>query len=147
MLDDHALTATLRALEDQRYHAMRQGDLETFAHLAHPDLVYVHSNGVQDTLARYLAKCRDGLYRYHRIDHQVHEVRRAGDTALAFGEMWADITSHGVAKTLHNRTLSVWLDTAEGWRLLAYQPTPVVQRPAPAATQGDLPHVNAPIRL
>ncbi|WP_416424089.1 nuclear transport factor 2 family protein [Pseudomonas sp. App30] len=142
MYDDHAAIA---ALEHQRYQAMRLGDLDTFARLAHPDLVYVHSNGVKDTLAAYLEKCRQGLYLYHRIDHQVHEVRRLGDTALAFGEMTADITSHGVAKTLHNRTLSVWLNSGGQWALVAYQPTAVVQRPV--TSQGDLPHVHAPIRL
>lgn len=147
MHDDHAVIA---ALENQRYQAMRLGDLETFTALAHTDLVYVHSNGVRDDLASYLEKCRKGLYFYHRIEHQVHEVRRSGDTALAFGEMHADITSHGVAKTLHNRTLSVWLKTGEHWGLVAYQPTPVMPGPTtvPAAsTQGDLPHVHAPIRL
>lgn len=142
MQDDHTAIA---ALEEQRYQAMRQGDLDSFAHLAHPDLVYVHSNGVRDDLASYLEKCRQGLYLYHRIEHQVHEVRRLGDSALAFGEMKADITSHGVAKTLHNRTLSVWLKTGARWQLVAYQPTPVVQRPA--TSQGDLPHVHAAIRL
>jgi uncharacterized protein (TIGR02246 family) len=147
MHDDHAVIA---ALEHQRYQAMRLGDLAAFARLAHDELVYVHSNGVKDSLDTYLEKCRQGLYLYHRIDHQVHEVRRWGDTALAFGEMHADITSHGVAKTLHNRTLSVWLKTGERWGLVAYQPTPVAARPAPApvaSTQGDLPHVHAPIRL
>lgn len=142
MQDDHA---TIAALEEQRYQAMHRGDLGTFAQLAHPDLVYVHSNGVKDNLASYLEKCRQGLYLYHRIEHQVHEVRRLGDSALAFGEMKADITSHGVAKTLHNRTLSVWLKTGARWELVAYQPTPIVQRPA--TSQGDLPHVHAPIRL
>lgn len=142
MHDTHAVIA---ALEDQRYQAMRQGDLDTFAQLAHPDLVYVHSNGIKDNLASYLEKCRQGLYLYHRIEHQVHDVRRLGDTALAFGEMKADITSHGVAKTLHNHTLCVWLKTGARWSLVAYQPTPVVQRPA--TSQGDLPHAYPPIRL
>jgi ketosteroid isomerase-like protein len=72
-----------------------------------------------------------------------------GDIALAFGHMSADIVSHGVAKSLNNQTLSVWTKTGERWQLLAYQPTPVAQRPAPSppATSGDLPYVNAPIHL
>ncbi|MPQ68425.1 MULTISPECIES: nuclear transport factor 2 family protein [Pseudomonas] len=147
MNDNVSLIALISSLEQQRYQAMQQGDLEAFQRLAHNELVYVHSNGVRDTLASYLNKCRNGLYLYHRIEHVVQEVRTVGDTALVFGEMSADIVSHGVAKTLNNRTLSVWLKTAAHWQLLAYQPTPIVQRPAPASTPGDLPNVNAPLHL
>ena len=144
-----SITALINALESQRYQAMQQGDLETFQRLAHPDLVYVHSNGVKDDLASYLNKCRKGLYLYHRIDHAVHEVRVCGDTALAFGQMSADIVSHGVAKNLNNQTLSVWTKTGGQWQLIAYQPTPIVQRPVTPSTSisGDMTHVNAPIRL
>lgn len=149
MNSDSATTALIASLENQRYQAMQQGDLDSFKRLAHPELVYVHSNGVQDDLSRYLHKCHNGLYHYHRIDHAVHDVRVYGDIALAFGHMSADIVSHGVAKSLNNQTLSVWTKTGERWQLLAYQPTSVAQRPAPSppATSGDLPYVNAPIHL
>ncbi len=134
------LTALIISLEAQRYAAMQQADLQGFANLCHATLVYVHSNGVQDTLERYLEKCRQGLYVYHHIEHQVREVRLCGDIALVFGEMTARITSHGVNKTLHNRTLSAWLNTDGRWQLSAYQPTPIQQRPAP--TTGDQPHAH-----
>ncbi|WP_454561991.1 nuclear transport factor 2 family protein [Pseudomonas sp. AIG] len=125
MINEPSITAALTALEDQRYAAMRRGDLLTFERLADPELIYVHSNGIRDTLNSYLHKCRDGLYVYHRIEHRIHEVRCSGDTALVFGEMAADITSHGIAKSIHNRTLTVWRRTAAQWRLFAYQPTPM----------------------
>ena len=146
---DSAITALIRSLENQRYQAMQQGDLDTFQRLAHPALVYVHSNGVKDDLAAYLNKCRAGLYHYHRIDHSVHEVRVCGAIALVFGQMSADIVSHGVAKNLNNLTLSVWQKSQGQWQLTAYQPTPVIARPVTpcAFTQGDLPPVNAPMYL
>jgi hypothetical protein len=118
-------TAVIKELEAQRYQAMRRGDVQAFERLSHQQLSYVHSNGVHDSLSSYLNKCRDGLYVYHRIDHQVHDVRCSGDTALVFGEMSAVITSHGVAKTLNNRTLTVWIKTDLQWRFFAYQPTPM----------------------
>lgn len=146
---DSVITALIRSLESQRYQAMLQGDLVTFQRLAHPALVYVHSNGVKDDLTAYLNKCRNGLYLYQRIDHSVHEVRVCGDITLVFGQMSADIVPHGVAKNLNNLTLSVWLKSQGQWQLTAYHPTPVIARPVtpPAFTQGDLPHVNAPIYL
>jgi hypothetical protein len=119
--------AVFNELEEQRYLAMRQGDLKAFEDLSHPQLSYVHSNGVHDSLSSYLKKCRDGLYVYHRIDHRVHDVRVSGDTVLVFGEMSADITSHGIAKSLHNRTLTVWIKTGLQWRFFAYQPTPMAK--------------------
>ena len=51
MNNDLAITALIRSLESQRYLAMQRGDLETFYRLAHPELIYVHSNGVKDDLA------------------------------------------------------------------------------------------------
>lgn len=127
MPDEAAITADINALEEQRYLAMRLGDLQTFERLSHPELTYIHSNGVKDSLDSYLNKCREGLYVYHRIDHWLDEVRISGNTALAFGEMSADITSHGIDKTIHNRTLTVWLKTGQQWQLLAYQPTPMAK--------------------
>ncbi|WP_338581479.1 nuclear transport factor 2 family protein [Pseudomonas sp. MAG733B] len=127
MLDEPSITAVISALEEERYLAMRQGDLQTFERLSHPELIYIHSNGVKDSLDSYLNKCREGLYVYHRIDYRLEEVRLSGNTALAFGKMSADITSHGIDKTIHNRTLTVWLKTGLQWQLFAYQPTPMAK--------------------
>jgi ketosteroid isomerase-like protein len=87
--------------------------------------MYVHSNGAVDTVASYLKKCTDRYYVYHRIDHPIESVRVVGDTVLVFGDMNAEITSGGVRKTLRNKALAVWVATPEGWKLLAYQPTPL----------------------
>ncbi len=125
MDNDISVTDLIIEREQQRYLAMLNGDLITFRHLCHPELVYIHSNGVEDSLDSYLNKCRNGIYLYHRIDHQVHEVRTSGDTALAFGQMAADITSYGKAKSIHNRTLTVWRKCRDEWRLFVYQPTPI----------------------
>lgn len=137
MTKDASVIALIHSLEAQRYTAMQIADLGAFERLCHPALVYVHSNGIEDNLKRYLEKCREGLYRYHRIDHAVNEVRISQNTALAFGEMSADITSHGVDKSIHNRTLSVWLHTGLGWQLFAYQPTPILKSLAPCPVTGE----------
>jgi len=115
----------IRALEAQRYRAVVFGDFDTFAELAHPELVYTHSNGLVDSLQSYLMKCREGFYVYHRIEHPIDSVRVIGDIALVLGEMNGEITSGGIQKTLRNQTLAVWAHTDGDWKLLAYQPTPV----------------------
>lgn len=48
-----------------------------------------------------------------------------GELALALGEMVTNVTSGGVRKHLHNRTLTAWQKTDEQWQLLVYQAMPL----------------------
>ncbi|MBY8861419.1 nuclear transport factor 2 family protein [Nocardia sp. CA2R105] len=127
MTDDTLTTAEvesrIRTLEDERYAAVIARDIDRFIELAHPDLVYTHSNAEIDTLDSYVGKLRSGHYLYHRIDHPVSRIVVSGDTAVVVGEMHADLTAGGVRKQLANRALAVWVREGDGWLLLAYQPT------------------------
>jgi ketosteroid isomerase-like protein len=124
MTDSGMDVETIIELERQRYAAMVDGDFDGFAAVCHPDLIYTHSTAVTDTLASYLAKCRDGYYRYHRIEHPVTKIVVTGDTALVLGEMNADLTAGGVRKQLRNSSLAVWVRAGGTWKLIGYQPTP-----------------------
>lgn len=124
MSHDQTIEQLIRSLENDRYDAIIAGDFDTFASLAHPDLIYTHSNGVVDSLKSYLKKCHDGYYVYHELDHPIDEIRIVGDVALVVGQMNGRITSGGVAKTLKNKCLAVWVKEAGHWKLSAYQPTP-----------------------
>ncbi|MEE3850933.1 nuclear transport factor 2 family protein [Gordonia sp. LSe1-13] len=115
----------IRSLEDRRYDAITSGDFDSFAALAHPSLVYTHSNGATDTLESYMDKCSKGFYVYHQVDHPIDFIRIVGDVALVVGEMNAAITAGGVEKVLRNRCLAVWKVLDGEWKLLAYQPTPI----------------------
>ena len=111
-------------LERRRFAAMVAGDFDDFAALCHPDLIYTHSTAVTDTLDSYLAKCRDGFFDYHQIDHPVTKVVVAGDVGLVLGEMNADLTIGGTRKQLRNSSLAVWVRDGDSWKLIGYQPTP-----------------------
>jgi len=111
-------------LERRRFAAMVAGDFDDFAALCHPDLIYTHSTAVTDTLDSYLAKCRDGFFDYHRIDHPITKVVVAGDVGLVLGEMNADLTIGGTRKQLRNSSLAVWVRDGKSWKLIGYQPTP-----------------------
>ncbi|TQM33369.1 nuclear transport factor 2 family protein [Nocardia bhagyanarayanae] len=123
------IVATIAALEDARYTAVLAGDIDAFAALAHPDLIYTHSNAVVDTLDSYLDKLRSGFYVYHRIDHPVNRIAIVGDTAVVSGEMHADITAGGVRKQLGNRAQAIWVRQGDQWLLLAYGPTVIPGEP------------------
>src|SRR3954452_11108329 len=88
---DHDIEV-ITELERRRFAAMVAGDFDEFAALCHPDLIYTHSTGVTDTLDSYLAKCRDGFFDYHRIDHPITKIVVTGDAGLVLGEMNADLT-------------------------------------------------------
>ena len=122
---DEVAVATIKALEDRRYQAMLDGDVETLGRLCADDLIYTHSLGDRDDRPSYLAKVSDGHFRYHRIERPEERIVVLGDTAVVAGRMVADVTVAGAAKSLDNRSLAVWVKTADGWRFLAYQPTPV----------------------
>lgn len=99
----------IRHLESRRFEAVVARDFEVFIELSHPDLVYVHSSGVVDTLESYVAKCQEGYYVYHHIEHPIDDIRVLGATALVFGGMDARLMVDGQPRSLHNRSIAVWM--------------------------------------
>jgi ketosteroid isomerase-like protein len=114
-------------LEDHRYKAVLAGDADMFERLCHPSLVYIHSGGNTDSLTAYADKLRTGAVRYHRIDRTTEKVTLIGNTALVSTRMDADLAVNGTPMTMNNRTLAVWVNEADSWKLLAYQTTPNLQ--------------------
>lgn len=125
MQSTEALHAHLQDLEQGRYRAMLDGDIDAFIALSHPSLTYTHSTGVVDTLSSYVSKCRDGFYEYVHLDFPLDKIQVLGDVALLHGRMSGNIVAGGVHKSLNNRTLSIWSMFGGEWKFLAYQPTPI----------------------
>jgi hypothetical protein len=79
-------SARIRQLEDERYQAMLDGDVETLDRLLSPRLSYTHSNGDRDSKESYLRKVRDRYFVYRSIAHPVHRIEvLAGGPILAWG--------------------------------------------------------------
>jgi ketosteroid isomerase-like protein len=108
-------------LEDERYAAMLAKDIATLERLLHPDLVYMHSSGVADGKASYIAGVRERVWDYQRIDRSDQTVRLHGALALVFNRLKISLTVRGVAKNLDNRALAVWVAEEGAWRLIALQ--------------------------
>src|SRR5580693_3127631 len=70
----HAHEARIRQLEDERYQAMLDGDVETLGRLLSARLTYTHSNGARDTKESYLQKVRDGYFVYRSVTHPVDRI-------------------------------------------------------------------------
>ncbi|AMB88060.1 DUF4440 domain-containing protein [Pseudomonas agarici] len=127
MSDMSKIDSIIRELENKRYRAMVARDFVGLSKLMHSELSYAHSSGSVDSLSSYLRKCEAGFYIYHHIEHPIDSIIIIDNTALVRGEMNAEITVDGKKKQLRNKMLAVWINESQGWKLLAYQPTPVIQ--------------------
>ena len=76
-----------RAAELRRCRALETGDMEALAALLHPDLVYVHSNGVIDDRASYLARSSAAGVRFIRSERRNLDVRSLGEAVMLSGEI------------------------------------------------------------
>ena len=121
-----ALGATeVGELEDRRYAAMVDADLDALDELLSDDALYAHSDASVDTKASYLELLRTGTLVYHSLQHTTEAVISRPGVTIVSGTMSGSITMHGAAKELHSRVAAVWVQDGERWRLAAFQPTPV----------------------
>lgn len=125
MSDPEAIIEEIGRLEEVRYRAMLEGDLDTLAPLLSERLRYVHSRGGVDTKADFLGKLRDGGLIYHSLHHPVERVTVLEGAVLVAGHMSGEATLNGHRGKLNNSCLVVWAREGEGWALVAYQPTPL----------------------
>jgi Domain of unknown function (DUF4440) len=118
----------LSELEERRYQAMLDADLETLSELCSDNLLYTHSNGDRDDKASYLAKVRSGVFVYHSVAHPADRTLIANGTALISGRMTADVAVNGEMRHIDNGYLAVWMKEQGTWRFVAYQPTPLSKK-------------------
>ncbi|HEU5267417.1 MAG TPA: nuclear transport factor 2 family protein [Jatrophihabitans sp.] len=122
MTDD---ATVLAELERRRYDAMRDSDHAALAQLCDDELTYTHSDGTSDTKDTYLQRIRDGYFDYQRLEHETYRTLVVGDCALVFGRMSGEVLISGALRQLNSASLVVWARRADGWRFLAFQPTPL----------------------
>lgn len=118
-------TAVLAA-EQTRCEAMLANDAAALDAILDPRLHFAHATGAVDDKAAFLAKMATGRIRYVAIDWPEKRVLAlAPDTALLTGRMKTDVEVEGVVKELRNRVITIWSKSSEGWRLVAFQSTPL----------------------
>jgi ketosteroid isomerase-like protein len=127
----------VRALERQRFRALRDGDLDALDRLLAEELSYTHSDNSRDTKSSLLAKIRDSRLECSGARHDPDEhVVVGGDTAIATGQVSGTVRVDGATVPLHNRALAVWSRRKGEWRLLAYQSTPLPAAAAKGSADG-----------
>ncbi len=118
------MTGEIEALERQRAEAMQAGDVDTLDALISDKLIYLHSSGGRDGKESYLGNLRSGTIDYKRVAPPEPEVHIAGDTAIVFGRMNADVVRDGKPLALDYDYLAVYAREDGRWRFLAFQPRP-----------------------
>ena len=130
-------TAQINDLEDRRYAAMVDADLDTLDDLLSDDVIYTHSDASVDTKTSYLDMLRSGRLVYLGVEHTTDLVVTRPGVAIVAGTMSGPIRMHGAAKTLNSRVAAVWVTEDGRWRLAAFQPTPIPGAAKETSARGD----------
>jgi Domain of unknown function (DUF4440) len=117
--------ATLKSLEDQRYKAMIDKDLNALGRLLGDGLVYTHSNASTDTKASYIEGVRARKFDYRRAERFDEVVQFYGNTAVITGQAKIEVSVAGTPRLLNNRFVNVWVKGTNGWQMVVWQSTPI----------------------
>lgn len=107
-------------LDERRWKALVEGDLDELDRLFADDMTYTHSNGLRDTKERYLGALRRGAFRYVHIDVSDTCARDFGTTTVVCGS--AVVTTRSEAGELVSplRYTAVWSLVDDEWRFVAW---------------------------
>lgn len=112
------------ALERRRFKAMCAGDVAALDELLHRDLTYTHSSGTVDSKASYLRGVAGKQWDYHGIKTSGEAVSVHGGTALVHCRLQVDLKVKDVPKSVDSVALTVWIEDAGRWQVLAVHSTP-----------------------
>ena len=108
-LSDTLTTSQIDDLENRRYAAMVNGDLDALDELLSDDVRYAHSNASVDSKASYLEILRNGTLVYHSLEHTTEAVVSRPGVVIVGGAMSGSIHMNGAAKTLNSWVAAVWV--------------------------------------
>jgi len=113
-------------LEQRRWAALVDGDLDELDRLFAEKMTYTHSNGIVDTKQSYLGALREGTFRYVAIDVTESASHDFGSVVVVTGRAVA------TSESAHGRLVSplrytgVWSSDDDGrWRFVAWHSCPV----------------------
>jgi hypothetical protein len=127
----------IETMEDRRYAAMLDKDMNMLRSILHDQLTYVHSSGVTDTKASYIAGLETGVWDYRCIRRSKQTIRVQGSLALVFNRISMNIAVRGHLVCMENRDLAVWIYEANIWRLIAVQSSAILPSAEVASVWGS----------
>ena len=123
------LAAQIGALEQRLYRAQVAGSVPEIKPLLSADVRYLHSTGIAETRAEYLAGIAEGEYEYGRIASRDVRLNVSEDLAIQDGIVEMTVSAHGASKALiHLLFCLVWRREGAQWKLLYRQATRIPDR-------------------
>ncbi|MDR3532367.1 MAG: nuclear transport factor 2 family protein [Rhodopila sp.] len=113
------------AREDEFYAAQTASDVAKLDAIMSDSLTrFVHTTGVVDTKAEYLAAVRSGRYRHGSITRLHGQTRVFGDAAVSIGVIDMVSKPEGAPQvSMRFHQVLVWVREAAGWCLTLRQAT------------------------
>ena len=122
--EDENSVGEILTQEKLLYRAMIDRDFKYLQKVLSEDLAYVHSTGVLESKAQYLAGIAHGLYEYEYIESKDVAVRIYGEIGVQTGCVEMSVGASGEPKNLIRLLFTlVWVNQAGRWRLCLRQAT------------------------
>lgn len=123
------LSGQIQAAENDWIAAIKAKDSAALGRVLADDLIYVHSGGVVDTKAQYIAKVTSGKQVYKGVDQFKVKIRAEGSVAVA--QYWARMRGINAAGDFDDKLVvaHIWVKSPGGWRLAYHQTTKVPEIP------------------
>ena len=118
-------TDALMAAEEIRCQALVARDFNTLRTVLSRDLIHTHTGGNTENYELYFSLLQ-GPMRYLSIERRDMDIRFYGPVALMSGiAVTSGRMGAGEPITLNVKALQVWVETAEGWQMVAFQGTKI----------------------
>jgi ketosteroid isomerase-like protein len=123
------LRTEVLAAEDAWIAGIKAKDAQALGRVLADDLVYVHSGGVVDTKAQYIAKVTSGKQVYKGVEQFRMKIR--GEGAVAVAQYWARMRGINAAGDFDDKLVvaHIWVKTGGVWRMAYHQTTKVPEIP------------------
>jgi hypothetical protein len=108
-----------------RFEAMIGHDLRTLDTLLAPELSYIHSDGVLESKAEFLATLKEGRLHYQAIEPDEPEVRVYGEAGVVTGRSRMQVKVGAEVVRLMIRFTALYRREGTRWVLAAWQATRV----------------------
>ena len=109
--------------DSARIEAMIDGNIEKLQELLHDNLSWTHSSGRTDDKVALLALIESGQTIYKSLKVSDSQITTHDSIYIYSGVVEGDAQVNGNAKKLRNKFLSVWVESSEGLKMLAWQST------------------------
>ena len=119
-MSDDAI-AQIRKLEEKRSQLLLAADLAGLSALLSDDLVHIHTTGVVETKAQYLAGVQNRL-QFLAANRRDYNERVYGDVAVATGRLdqTVKIKATGQERKLEAVTTQVWRKSGGSWVICSF---------------------------